>query len=922
MKKGLLLKGGLLAFASPLISSACFVANIDKGQKESRDEMFTRGGPARPGRQCGKVLSDNPTCSVINKIEIDNSAHKQVDSSKAFLTSAKLTGELFSDEYANMAKKAVDRYKKHGDKHAHESAKMSAELFSDSFGKAIEEVKARVYRDSTSGLDIDLHPTKAQLEAEEKRLSELVKKILEDNKENNEKSFEFREKWNSKFVNDISGLDIKDSQLLDPWWIAYKNKLEALSRKIDKEVNNVNDIRKEITKLIEQIQKIKPEIEIKKIENTSSILTGKLFDESDADKIKDAERRYAKELADKLKVYKNHRTKFANATAELFSNEWLSEIEKAKRDKEISSKIYNDSASGLDINIYWTKEDLNRWTNKVLKDNWDLNKGTLDKIKAADITGKIFDDTYTDAINEASERKARAEEAKEAAKAEAEIKLIDHKVSASDITGELFSDEHQKWVEKVKNNIKTIIYRDSKSGLDIDIHWTKEDLDRAVNKILKANLKLNLDKLNELKAANVIAKIFDDTYTDAIKEIERKARAEEAKEAAKIDKEIERINHKVSASDITGELFSIEHQKWVNKIKNNIKARIYRDSESGLDINIYPTREELDEMAKKILSKNLKDNKVAWLMGLAARDTGKIFDDTYTDSIKASLDRQRKKIEVQKTEAHKNESAKMTGELFGDSFGRAIESVKTKIYRDSASGLDINVYPTKDEIDEIIKKILDKNKKDNEIAWLSGLSARDTGKIFDDTYTDAIKRAKEHEQWLKQFKEPVVFDSISWDWFIKDPELDKYWLPKVRTYLKRKVLLQVNKDIDKKIANEIIKGLNNIIDNNSGILEIKDGNVWSVDKKWYSYLGGTHYIIPGFTLNHSISNVLRRYITTGGDKDNNHPTIGGFGVGQNGLFVSKLGAGVFSIQARIALKDGTYSNTIYNQIIDLSKYLK
>ncbi|MCE6056594.1 hypothetical protein J7889_03285 [Mycoplasmopsis agalactiae] len=852
MKKGLLLKGGLLAFASPLISSACFVANIDKGQKESHDEMFSRGEPAKPGRQCGKVLSDNPTCSVINKIEIDNSAHKQVDSSKAFLTSAKLTGELFSDEYANMAKKAVDRYKKHGDKHAYESAKMSAELFSDeyanmakkavdrykkhgdkhayesakmsaelfsdSFGKAIEEVKARVYRDSISGLDIDLHPTKAQLEAEEKRLSELVKKILEDNKENNEKSFEFREKWNSKFVNDISGLDIKDSQLLDPWWIAYKNKLDTLSRKIYKEVNNVNDIRKEITKLIEQIQKIKSEIEIKKIENASSVLTEKLFDESDADKIKDAERRYAKELADKLKVYKNHRNKSANTTAELFSNKWLSEIEKAKRDKEIASKIYNDSASGLDINIHWTKEDLNRWANKVLKDNWDLNKGTLDKIKAADITGKIFDDTYTDAIKKASERKARAEEAKEAA--EAEIKLIDHKVSASDITGELFSNEHQKWVEKVKNNIKTRIYRDSKSGLDIDIHWTKEDLDRAVNNILKANLKLNLDKLNELKAANVIAKIFDDTYTDAIKEIERKERAEEAKEAAKVDKEIERINHKVSASDITGELFSVDHQKWVNKIKNNIKARIYRDSKSGLDINIHSTREELDEMVKRILSKNLKDNK---------------------------------------------------------------------------------------------------------IAWLSALSARDTGKIFDDTYTDAIKRAKEHEQWLNKFKEPVVFDSRSWDWFVKDPELDKYWLPKVRTYLKRKVLLQVNKDIDKKIANEIIKGLNNIIDNNSGILEIKDGNVWSVDKKWYSYLGywgGTHYIIPGFTLNHSISNVLRRYITTGGDKDNNHPTIGGFDVGQNGLFVSRLGAGVFSIQARIALKDGTYSNTIYNQIIDLSKYLK
>ncbi len=34
-----------------------------------------------------------------------------------------------------MAKKAVDRYKKHSNKHAYEYAKMTAELFSDSFGR-------------------------------------------------------------------------------------------------------------------------------------------------------------------------------------------------------------------------------------------------------------------------------------------------------------------------------------------------------------------------------------------------------------------------------------------------------------------------------------------------------------------------------------------------------------------------------------------------------------------------------------------------------------------------------------------------------------------------------------------------------------------------------------------------------------------
>ncbi|WP_429997514.1 hypothetical protein [Mycoplasmopsis bovis] len=50
---------------------------------------------------------------------------------------------------------------------------------------------------------------------------------------------------------------------------------------------------------------------------------------------------------------------------------------------------------------------------------------------------------------------------------------------------------------------------------------------------------------------------------------------------------------------------------------------------------------------------------------------------------------------------------------------------------------------------------MDKNKKDNEIARLSGLSARDTGKIFDDTYTDEIKRAKTITNVDKNAKEAV-----------------------------------------------------------------------------------------------------------------------------------------------------------------------
>ncbi|MCE6056787.1 hypothetical protein J7889_04425 [Mycoplasmopsis agalactiae] len=82
------------------------------------------------------------------------------------------------------------------------------------------------------------------------------------------------------------------------------------------------------------------------------------------------------------------------------------------------------------------------------------------------------------------------------------------------MVAELFSDSFKRAIE----NIKTKIYRDSISGEDINIHWTNDDIERAINKALRENLELNLSKLNEFKAANDIAKIFDDAYTDLTKE--------------------------------------------------------------------------------------------------------------------------------------------------------------------------------------------------------------------------------------------------------------------------------------------------------------------------------------------------------------------------------------------------------------------
>ncbi|MCE6115453.1 ANTH domain-containing protein [Mycoplasmopsis agalactiae] len=391
MRKKLLLSSGILALSSPLLSSACYVANV--WDKPADNHGYWKNPPNHSGSNATKLViikeddfDDKHINMAVNEILEDNLKLNLAKLNE--LKAANLIAKIFDDTYTDEIKE-IERKARAVE--AREAVKVDAKIRLTEHLISASDITGELFALLTKEID------KASIEKAEK-----------------------------------ANLDKQQE-----WVDALLKAIKDLNEQVASEINAYSIAKKE---------------------------------------------EYA-----------------SRVTGELFSNDHLKEIEKAKRDKEISSRIYNDSASGLDINIHWTKEDLERWTNKVIRDNWDLNKGTLDKIKAADITGKIFDDTYTDAIKEI-ERKARAEEAKEAAKAEAEIKLIDHKVSASDITGELFSDEHQKWVEKVKNNIKTRIYRDSKSGLDIDLHPTEAQiesenkrLDDEAKKIIANNRRINKD---------------------------------------------------------------------------------------------------------------------------------------------------------------------------------------------------------------------------------------------------------------------------------------------------------------------------------------------------------------------------------------------------------------------------------------------
>ncbi|WP_420329212.1 MAG6090-like repeat-containing lipoprotein, partial [Mycoplasmopsis agalactiae] len=270
-----------------------------------------------------------------------------------------------------------------------------------------------------SGLDIDIHPSKAEIKSEEKRLQDLVNKILEDIKKNNEKILNFRSQWKSKFRDSISGLDISDLQLIDPWWIAYKKYEDLLIRQINKELEEVKKIRKEIADAINKIAKIQSEIRAKKMAESASKLTKELFDDSNADKVKKAEERYAAELVDKLDKHTDYLISLIEITKELFGDEFSSlakeAVERYKKhgDKHSfeaaneTAEIFSDEFSKL------VKESIARYE----------RHGNKHSSESAKETAELFSDDFSKLVKAAVERykKHGDKHSSESAKETAEI---------------------------------------------------------------------------------------------------------------------------------------------------------------------------------------------------------------------------------------------------------------------------------------------------------------------------------------------------------------------------------------------------------------------------------------------------------------------------------------------------------------------
>ncbi|QVK05286.1 MAG6090-like repeat-containing lipoprotein [Mycoplasma mycoides] len=222
------------------------------------------------------------------------------------------------------------------------------------------------------------------------------------------------------------------------------------------------------------------------------------------------------------------------------------------------------------------------------------------------------------------------------------------------------------------------IFRDSATGADINLNPTKQDLEKE-EKRLEELVK------NILKDNN---KINDEAFNKFVK----------------------------------------EHKDWWNKFSKDLKIQIYRDSISGLDINLNPTEEQikrenerLDKWVKEYLDKNKRENQ-ALFDYLIRTKIDEIFSDSPTGlDIKIHYD----KDSVKRAEKILDEWVKIYLEKVEkynkDLFKKHIQSIwDNRVYNYSPTGADINFYLTQEQIDaenkkqeEIIKNELQKAKDRN-----------------------------------------------------------------------------------------------------------------------------------------------------------------------------------------------------------------
>ncbi|MCE6061855.1 hypothetical protein J8A71_03020 [Mycoplasmopsis agalactiae] len=765
MKKKWILKGGLLALFSPLLSSSCFVTNTENPADPSNGTPPNGGGGStNPGN--GSIPGGGGTP--------DNGSRSGGGNEGGSGGNNKKPGGN------NQARIVV---------------------WSD------------IFRDSISGEDILLHPTKEQIEKEdkrldeevkrildkvkkeneeknkaiiekfekeEKRLEEEVKKILEENKRNIEKIFkEFVEnKWKDIFDNSPSGADAGSKGLYD--YSGFNDKVLLKYKDwLLKKIKGYDDI-------------------IKARENYSALL-----------------RKQYEELADKL----------------------AKELEGKRQD--IKKKLFENSAK---LN-YLENEKLVK-ARKELAETQESKKDLLELLEAAKEEKEYYANVDKVASVEMPKVKSIGEKID---KLEGKIKELQSKIDSisSQIKQKI---ELHNLISNVSERVNEL--KQQNKYLEERIKDKKQDDSFANSFVFNVENKFNHDLLKEwnlkIEQNNEETKELEEEiqrflkdYENALSAIDKLVKDHESsnKEKDELDKQLVKLIVEVTSltkGTKDWKSYLEQKEKEVAKAKENVAlyeneskrlADLMKtgDSEESKgekevkesEADLVQLRKEQESLLKEQKALEEKEKVISVLISQSDKNEER-FDritfkyDVEKEKLIAELEKIEKILEQRKQRRYKEifeyGSARETADLFSDEWLREIEKAKrnremiSRIYRDSKSGLDINLL-SKDELEKWVEYFLDKNYKETKARFLEALAAKDTAALFDDKFSSEVADAKARakiiatKKWEDLFNKKPLWDEITPTSLFGEykERIDKYYKTELALFTK------LEKENDEKI---------------------------------------------------------------------------------------------------------------------------
>ncbi|ACU78252.1 MAG6090-like repeat-containing lipoprotein [Mycoplasma mycoides] len=627
-----------------------------------------------------------------------------------------------------------------------------------------------IFRDSPTGADINLNPTKEQIEKEEKRLEELVKNILKDNNKINDQAF-------NKFVKDH-----KD------WWNKFSKdlKIQIYRDSISGLDINLNPTKQDLEKEEKRLEEwVKEYLDKNKRENQA------LFDYLIRTKIDEIFSDSPTGLDIKI-----HYDKDSVKRAEKILDEWvkiyLEKVEKYNKNlfkKHIQSiwdnRVYNYSPTGADINFYLTQEQIdaenkkqeeiiNNELQKAKERNIRIHKEGITKLKKAIdefnlAKAKIENETNKkekDLISTAEKTITEAKNTLETTKESTNKKLKEIEIKINKFEKDLVDKNIEDEINKSKEAIEDIneLLKDSRT-LAKEYSEKEKEIDKEVETAKKLETRKNnletyiSQRQGLIESSSNFEKLIQETNTkheETIKPNKKKLEGIKAKQ-----KMLESIKEDVNDEKNWSYEFYYNFDK-TNPFRHNVFSKITTELENSkkeeeeltkLVKQLEEQKQKLinDLVIKKITAKQVKDRLPSLMTELDSITKEKQMLDKHLTEVNPQIVEIKKELESSKRDIENLEKGLQDANKIKDGLIKKLSDAKREITQLESQKVQLEKSlfeleaKTKETIDQTIED-LDQDIQD--LDW----EVYDDEKKIDDEITKLEKAISQIQEFIKEIE--------------------------------------------------------------------------------------------------------------------------------------------------------------------------